>query len=186
MLTAVGTFAGVGFYAFSRGIKGTRFRSQPWQKVRTKTCPLFGTERMWTAVGTLLALASTHSAKESRTEHSGRSPGRRCGPKPLRFFGRKECGLRSEPCCCWLLRIQPRNQGQEIPAPGLAESADQNLSVLSNRKKCGLRSEPCCCWLPRSQPRNQGQQFPAPALAVSTDQNPSASWWPPDLARSEE
>jgi hypothetical protein len=35
MLTAVGTFAAVGFYAFSRGIEGRRFRSQPWQKVRT-------------------------------------------------------------------------------------------------------------------------------------------------------
>ena len=27
--------AGVGFYAFSQGVKDRRFRSQPWQKVRT-------------------------------------------------------------------------------------------------------------------------------------------------------
>src|ERR1035437_1905105 len=138
MLTAVGTFAGVGLYAFSRGIKGTGFRSQPWQKVRTKTCPLFRTERMLTAVGTVLALASTHSAAESKAQGFGRSPGRRCGPKPG-FLGREECGLRSEPCWRWLLRIQPRNPGQNIPVAALAEGADQNRSAFSDGKNvdCG-------------------------------------------------
>src|ERR1019366_2121346 len=77
----------------------------------------------------LLALASTHSAAESKAQGFGRSPGRRCGPKPVRFLGREECGVRSEPCWRWLLRIQPRNQGQQFPAPALAVSTDQDPSA---------------------------------------------------------
>ena len=54
--------------------------------MRTKTCPLFEREEVLTAVGTLLLLASMHSAAEARTEDSAPSPGRKCGPKPVRFF----------------------------------------------------------------------------------------------------
>jgi len=97
MPTAVGTFAAVGFHAFSCGIEGRRFRSQPWQEVRTETCPLFQTVECRLRPEPLLLLVSTHSAAESKAEDSGPSPHRRCGPKPVRFFKRGECRLRSEP-----------------------------------------------------------------------------------------
>jgi hypothetical protein len=73
MLTAVGTFAAVGFYAFSRGIEGRRFRSQPWQEVRTKTCPLFGYSRSGMMATGALAAGRTSvvpfsKARKERTE----------------------------------------------------------------------------------------------------------------------
>src|SRR3989442_1512102 len=60
--------------------------------VRTKTCPLFRTERRLTALSALLpAVGFQHSFAESRAEDSRPSPGRKCGPKPVRFFGQGEC-----------------------------------------------------------------------------------------------
>lgn len=45
MLTAAGPLLLLASIAFSGGIRDRRFRSQPWRRLRTKTCPLFGVER---------------------------------------------------------------------------------------------------------------------------------------------
>src|ERR1017187_6711003 len=77
---------------FSRGIQDRNLRSQPCPWVRSKTCPLFRTGRMLTAVGIVLRYWLLRiSAAESRTEISAPSPAHGCGPKPVRFFGLAEC-----------------------------------------------------------------------------------------------
>ena len=130
MLTAVGTFAAVGFHAFGRGIKGRRFR-----------------------VPALAESADQNLSAFSDGENA-------------------DCGRNL--CCCWLLRIRPRNQRQKVPVPALAESADQNLSAFSDGENADCGRNLCCCWFPRIQLRNRRQKIPVPALAGSADINLSA------------
>ena len=130
MLTAVGTSAAVGFYAFGRRIMDGRFRSQPRQKVRTKTCPLFRTGRVLSAVGTLAAVGFYAFGRGIKNRRFRSQPGHKVRTKTCPLFRTEEnadCGRNL--CWRWLLRIRPRNQGQKIPIPARTEGADLILSA---------------------------------------------------------
>jgi hypothetical protein len=91
-----------------------------------------------------------------------------------------DCGR--SPCCCWLLRIQPRNRRLKIPVPTLAMGADQNLSAFSDGENADRGRNLRCCWLLRIHPRNRRLKIPVPTLAMGADQNLSAFWCVLDLA----
>ena len=56
MLTAVGTFAGVGFHAFSQGIKGQKIPVPALAEGADLNLSAFSDGRMLTAVGTFAAV----------------------------------------------------------------------------------------------------------------------------------
>src|SRR5712692_516739 len=85
--------AAVGFFAFSSGIQDGSFRSQLGPECEPKPVRFFEREEVLTAIGTLLLLASTHSAAEFRMEVSGPSSGPECEPKPVRFLSISGSGM---------------------------------------------------------------------------------------------
>jgi len=112
----------------------------------------------------LLLLVSTHSAAESRGQKIPVPALAESADLNLSAFSeRKKCRLRSEPCCCWLPRIQPRNQRQKVRVPARAESADLNLSAFSDGENADCGRNLCWRWLLRIQPRNQGTEDSGPS-----------------------
>jgi hypothetical protein len=87
MLSAVGTFAGIGFYTFSRGIERPEIPASALAEGADLNLSAFSWGRMLTAVGTFAGIGFYASAAASKAEDSGPSPGRECGPEPVRFLG---------------------------------------------------------------------------------------------------
>ena len=108
--------------------------------MRTKTCPLFRTGRMLTAVGIVLCywLLRIQPRNPGQKYPLPALPMGADRNRPLFRIGRMLTAV-GIVLCCWLLRVQPRNPGQKYPLPTLAMGADQNLSAFSDWQNANRR-----------------------------------------------
>jgi hypothetical protein len=85
MLTAVGTLAAVGFYAFSRWNQKQEGSGPALAKSADLNLSAFLDAKMLITVGTFAGVGFYAFSRGVKTGRFGLSPGGKCGPKPVRF-----------------------------------------------------------------------------------------------------
>ena len=135
MLTAVGTFAAVGFYALSRRIKGRKIPLPALAESADLNLSAFSDGENANCGRNLCWRWFPRIRPRNQGQEIPLPALAEGADLNLSAFSDGEyvdCGRNL--CWRWLLRFQPRNQRQKIPISALAESADLNLSAFSDRK----------------------------------------------------